>query len=459
MAKAKLGPKDLGQIAGSIADKALGKIDFSVKLTRADFRKRWAHVQAAMKQKDYDLAYACGSELDRSDCAWLAGVFDPIIERYGVLIPAEGKPIILAGSEGGHVMAEACDLSGAELAILQEFKISDEEYRHARFETIVNVLRRARVPHGPLVAILSSGEALPVSQYTHLANTFGVKNLTFDGRLLAELKYEKTSKELAIMGEANKIADAAFRAMLAATRPGVRESQVAGVGDFVLKTLGAHRTGVPTIVTSGDRGDTVIGPATDKVIRSGDIVSLGVSPTWHGYHGIVRRTVCVGKDWNAGQRAFMEAVEGLYRTVWEATEAAAARNLDANTIDAAGKRHLAKVQLKDVKGKLRGVEEPYSYIHNMGCSECQEGYGAVTGWSKGPLGKRLALAIDCALMGFERRGRPIFPVPYAVVEDALWKNSRKVGGYNRTPISVQHLVGNEKAITKKDQHPCHRLPE
>lgn len=456
MAKAKLGPKDLAQIAGRIADKALGKVDFSVKLTRADFRKRWSEVQAAMKKKHYDLAYACGSELDRSDCAWLAGVFDPIIERYGVFVPAEGKPIIVAGSEGGHVMEEACDLSGGELAILQEFQISDEEYRHARFETIIDVLRRTKIPHGPLVAILSSGEFLPLSHYTLLVDTFGVGHLTFDGELLQRPKYEKTARELAIMGEANKVADASFRAMLAVTRPGVRESQVAGVGDFVLKVLGAHRTGVPTIVTSGDRGDTVIGPATEKVIKSGDVVSLGVSPTWHGYHGIVRRTVCAGKEWNAGQRAFMEAVEGLYRTVWESTEVAAARNLDASTIDAEGKRYVARLELKDVKGKLRGVQEPYSYIHNMGCSECQEGYGAVTGWSKGPLGKRLAMAIDCALLGFEKRGKPIFPIPYAVVEDAFWKNGKKVGVYNRTPISVQHLAGTEKEITKKDAHPYHK---
>ena len=66
------------------------------EIGREEYQKRWAKVQKAMAAKGYDLAYACGSELDRSDAAWLAGIFDPIIERYGVLVPARGRPVVTA---------------------------------------------------------------------------------------------------------------------------------------------------------------------------------------------------------------------------------------------------------------------------------------------------------------------------------------------------------------------------
>jgi hypothetical protein len=82
----------------------------------------------------------------------------------------------------------------------------------------------------------------------------------------------------------------------------------------------------------------------------------------------------------------------------------------------------------------------------MGCSECQEGYGAVTPYTENPLGRQVALAIDVALLGFEERGKPIFPVLYAVIEDAFWKKGSQVGVYNRMPLSVQHLVGNTEPI-------------
>ena len=456
IAKAKLSIKDMGQIAGRIADRAMPDIDFSLRVNRADFRRRWRRVQKKMKEKGYDLLYACGSELERTDVAWLTGFYDPIVERYAVAVPVEGRPLLLAGCEGHHVVQEAADASGCDTALLREFQISDEEYRHVKWISLKQAASKLKVGRKPRVMIASHSEFLPLGQYELLVDAFGKKNIVFDTPMLQYIKYEKTLKELRIMEQVNKVADAAFRAMLAVAVPGVLESQVAGVGDFVMKALGAHRTGFPTIVTSGDRGYTVIGPATDKVIKRGEAVAMGLSPTWHGYHGIVRRTIRVGKDFTADQIAFLEAVEGLYRTVFEATVKAAEENLDAVTTDVAGKAYLARIKVRNLKSKLQGLKEPYSYLHNAGCSECQEGYGAVTGDFVGKFGRRVSLMLDTALIGFEKDGVPLFPLIYAVVEDSLWKNGRKVGIYNRIPIRAQHLVGNEKVITKKDQNPFYR---
>ena len=456
MAQAKLTVKDIGRIAGRIADKAYSEIDFSVKVTRTDYKRRWLKAQASMKAKGYDIGYACGSELDRTDVAWITGFFDPIVERYAVILPVSGKPVILAGCEGHHVVQEAAEASGCDICVLREFQISDEEYRNVKCESIRDVMRKLKVGRNPRVAIWSPAELLPHTQYEMLTEAFGKKNVVYDPLMLQLIKYEKSLKELKIMEQANKVTDAAFRAMLAVTAPGVRESQVAGVGDFVCKALGAHRTGFPTIVTSGSRSYTVIGPAAEKIINRGDVVSLGVSPTWHGYHGIVRRTVRAGMDFTAGQRKFVEAVEGLHNTVWEAMIVAAAKDLPARHTDKAGKAYLAKTKLKNLNGKLVTLKEPYSYFHNAGCSEAQEGYGAVTGDFEGPFGKRVSLMLDCALMGFEKRGKPIFPCLYAVVESSTWKNGKKVGLYNRIPINVQHLASNEKPITSRDECPYYR---
>lgn len=91
----------------------------------------------------------------------------------------------------------------------------------------------------------------------------------------------------------------------------------------------------------------------------------------------------------------------------------------------------------------------------MGCSECQEGYGAVTPYTANPLGRQVALAIDVALVGFDEKGELVFPVRYAVVEDAFWKKGSEVGVYNRLPLNVQHLVGNLEPIGD-DVNPYHK---
>ena len=431
------------EIVSQIIEEYAPTIDKSLEVSREEYRLRWRRVQNAMADKGYDLLYVCGSELDRSDAAWLAGIFDPMIERYAVILPLDGKPVVLAGSEGGHVLEEAAEKSGVDIALLREFQISDEEYRWARFSSFEQVLKNIGLTSsGVKVAVASALEFLPCSQLFMLQSIFGKNNVMVDPEILRLIKYEKSDLELAIMQEANKIAEAALRGMLAVTAPGITELQVAAVGEYIMKSLGARRTGFCTIVTSGERNYTVIGPATNRVIEKGDFVSLGVSPTFNGYHGVIRRTVRAGKDPSLEQRAFIKAVEDLYVVVMEAVRKAAEENLPSNYIDKQGKSFLEGVKLKTLSGDLHTPKEPYTFIHNIGCSECQEGYGAVTPHTETPLGHQVALAIDVALLGFEERGKPIFPVLYAVVEDAFWKKGSKMGVYNRLPLNVQHLVGN-----------------
>jgi len=436
----------------TIVERWAPRVRLDLRIGRKEYEARWAKVQAAMKKKGYDLAYACGSELDRSDVAWLAGVFDPIIERYGILVPAEGRPVVVAGSEGGHVVEEGIRESGAGMALLREFQISDEDYRFAKFGSLEDVVARlvpARAGRAVRMAIFSSAQFVPHDHVNMLTGRFGGDNVVFDTELLRRIKYEKSAAELALVGAANAAADAAFLGMLASLEPGVRELDLAAVGDYIMKRLGAGRTGFPTIVSSGARGRTVLGPATNKVVRRGEVVSMGVSPSINGYHGIMRRTVKCGADWSFAERIFMETLEGLYHKVMKATAAAAKKGLPACSIDQAGKAYLEGTRIRTKTGEMMTPREPYTFIHNTGCSECQEGFGAVTPYTEEPLGKNLALMIDVAFMGFDEKKRLVFPIEYAVIEDSFWKKGRAIGVYNRLPLSVQDFVGGDLADVPK----------
>jgi Xaa-Pro aminopeptidase len=440
--------KILSKIAGQILDEYAPTIKTDLHIPQKEYEERWRRIQEVMKEKGYDLLYVCGSELDRSDSAWLVGTSDPMIERYGVLLPCEGKPHILAGSEGGHVLEEDAEKSGAEISLLREFQISDEEYRWAHFLGLKQILRKMNIPEREgKVAVASATEVLPQAQLLMFQSHFRKDNVVFDAEILQLAKYEKSDTELAILQEANKIADAAFRGMLAVTVPGATELQVASVGDFIMKALGAERTGFVTIVTSGERNYTVIGPATNKIIRKGEMISMGLSPSFKGYHGVIRRTVYAGKEPDTQQQGFIEAVEGLYVTVMDATKKAAKEGLPSKYIDHQGKKFIETLKVNTIDQGVSTPHEPYTFIHNMGCSECQEGFGAVTPYTENPLGKKVCLAVDIALIGFEERGKPLFPVLYYVIENAFWKKNAEIGVYNKLPMNVQHLVGNTEPIS------------
>ncbi|MBM4047742.1 MAG: aminopeptidase P family protein, partial [Planctomycetes bacterium] len=347
----RLGYED--RLVRHIVARAKPHVDTSLLIGEAEFKERWQATRAELQRRGFDLAYATGSELDRSDCGWLAACYYPQIERFGVFIGTSGTPVVVAGSEGGHVIEESVEQSGAKIALFRAFQISDEEYLGVHWRDLDSILKEV-VGDKPVkkVAILTPADVTPHSQVKALTDKFGAENVVFAPEILQRLKYEKSDQELRIMKHANIIVDAAMRGMLAVLRPGVTELEVASVGDRIMKYLGAPRVGFVTIVTSGERNYTVIASASNKRIRDGEMVALGVSPTLNGYHGIVRRTVKVGKKpYNRGQKILMDAVEGLYRTVMDATIKAAKEGLPSNTIDQAGRAYLKKIRIQTLDGK------------------------------------------------------------------------------------------------------------
>jgi len=444
------------KLVRNIVAEAARRIDTDVMIKPAEFRQRWKKVQKAIKKEGFDCAYMTGSELDRSDVAWLAGVYYPQIERYGAFIATSGVPVVVAGSEGGHVVEEHVEYSGAKMAVFRAFQLSDEEYLGVEWKDMNYVKKLLRLKKVKKVALLSPPDVTPYSQIEMLQKEFGKKNVSFVPEILQHIKYEKSPKELEIKKHANIIADAALRGMLAVLQPGVTELQVASVGDRIMKYLGASRLGFVTIVTSGERNYTLIANASNKKIRRGEMVAMGLSPTFNGYHGICRRTVKVGKKpYNRDQKALLEAVEGLYCTVMDAAIEAVKCGRPTNWVDQRGRDYLNAITFNTMLGKKVAASElpPYTFIHNTGCSECQEGYGAVTPYTGEKFGKSVALMIDVALKGFHEAHKPLFKdMLYAVVEDTFWIARGKVGVYNRMPINVQHLVGNGKPIKKANPY-------
>ena len=98
---------------------------------------------------------------------------------------------------------------------MREFQISDEDYRHAHFENLDDIIRRLDLPAGPQkIAVGSRAEFLPLAHYQLLVSKFGAESVIFAEELLQKIKYAKSAKELAIMQQANIVADAAFRGLL-----------------------------------------------------------------------------------------------------------------------------------------------------------------------------------------------------------------------------------------------------
>lgn len=113
--------------------------------------------------------------------------------------------------------------------------------------------------------------------------------------LVEKLRLIKTDAEIVILKQAARIADEAFAHICKFIKPGITELEVANELEFFMRKLGAASSSFDTIVASGARGALPHGVATDKVIESGEFVTLDYGALYNGYISDITRTVSIGE--------------------------------------------------------------------------------------------------------------------------------------------------------------------
>ncbi len=151
------------------------------------------------------------------------------------------------------------------------------------------------------------GNALLYDDYQKLAGLLGEDASLAVSADLGELRMVKEKEEIECIRKACEIGDNAFLDILDFLRPGVTEQEVAARMETCMRNLGSERPAFTTIVASGERGSLPHGVATEKLIVSGEFVTMDYGAVYRGYHSDMTRTVCVGRA-DQEQRALYQTV-------------------------------------------------------------------------------------------------------------------------------------------------------
>ena len=120
----------------------------------------------------------------------------------------------------------------------------------------------------------------------------------------------KSEEEFDAIRRAQVITDACFEHMLGYIKPGVREIDAALEMEVFMKSHGAGKLAFDTIFVSGAKTSLPHGVPGDKVIQSGDFVTMDFGSIKHGYCSDMTRTVAVGHA--------TEEMRNIYSIVLEA---------------------------------------------------------------------------------------------------------------------------------------------
>ncbi|WP_246944577.1 M24 family metallopeptidase [Bacillus pinisoli] len=128
--------------------------------------------------------------------------------------------------------------------------------------------------------------------------------------VIEKLRLIKTDSEIKILKEATEIADAAFEHILKVIRPGKTEIEISNELEFFMRNQGAASSSFDIIVASGYRSALPHGVASEKVIESGEFVTLDFGAYYKGYCSDITRTVAVGQP--------SDELKNIYDVVLEA---------------------------------------------------------------------------------------------------------------------------------------------
>jgi len=406
------------------------KLDLGVKISADEYAERYRRVWRELEARKIDLGFFFWYREMPGDGLYLTG-YNPNIERASGVIAPGKPPMLLCGPESGLLSSEAG--LGLQANFVNEFSIPDEYYEGIERVNLTEVVRDYVGREIRTIGCMTSYDLVPDKFMKVLENDIAAGARVVDATdILAELRYNKSETEFLCMKQSSTIACASVRAMLAVAKPGMRETELAAVGDFVIKALGGVGYGVESMIMSAGRNRYVIGPATNRVIREGELVQVGVSPSYEGYKGVCRRAFVMGER-SPLQREYFEIMNEGYDVAVRELRSVVENDLPINRIDLAPRNFFHTKTLEGVDVKTLHM---YSTCHGTGLTECLEKlvvHPAVPDHYSENVGIMLDLGVY---------GHPNDAVCGGCVESAFFKRGKELICFTDVPADVQNLVGN-----------------
>ncbi len=148
---------------------------------------------------------------------------------------------------------------------------------------------------------------------------------------MGELRQIKTPEEMKLLKKAVRISAMGQVEVMKAMHPGMSETEVQGLHEYVYKKYGSEYEGYPSIVGAGNNGCVLHYVENSKTKLENDLVLMDLGAEYHGYTADVTRTIPANGKFNKEQRA-------IYDLVYNAQEAGIAAAIKGNN---AGDTHRA----------------------------------------------------------------------------------------------------------------------
>ncbi|MFV5696407.1 aminopeptidase P N-terminal domain-containing protein [Flavobacterium sp. LB3P122] len=144
---------------------------------------------------------------------------------------------------------------------------------------------------------------------------------------MAGLREKKSKEEMVLLTKAVRISVMGQREIMKAMHPGMSETEIQGIHEFVYKKYGSEFQGYPSIVGAGNNGCVLHYIENTKMKVENDLVLMDLGAEYHGYSADVTRTIPANGKFSTEQKL-------IYDLVYNAQEAGIATAKTGNSFSA-----------------------------------------------------------------------------------------------------------------------------
>ena len=344
--------------------------------------KRVKKLQKLLEERKLDYAFVYYDELNIANGWYLTG-WCPQFESGAVFVPQKGEAMLLGGPESEPFAKQSSAVK--ETRNFTAFMVPDEEYPNAKIIGFTDLFKEIKDKLINKKIGVVGLDKMPYYLHEQIAKGFKGIELVDITEDYLKFRHYKSDWEVKQISESFRICDDAYKAMIAAIKPGAREIEVAAAGEAVCRKAGANGFAFQTIVGSGERSNAVVPTATNKAMADGEMVMLGIAPRINGYAGTFGHTVPVnGKYTDKQKKCLKDMVEVLFDV-----KAALKIGADGKSIDSAGR----KLYIKG--GYLKYMVCPFA--HTIGLMEAEAPFYGPN--SADVLSENMTICVDVSFFG------------------------------------------------------------
>lgn len=174
---------------------------------------------------------------------------------------------------------------------------------------------------------------MTVSGLDNLKKNFAGVEFVPVAERIEKLTMIKTPEEVEKIKKAIEITDKTFSKMLEIIKPGMKEKDVSAEISYWHKKYGAEKDSFDPIVASGWRGCLPHGIASDKVIQSGEMVTLDFGCIYDGFCSDLTRTISVGEPSDEMRKIYKIVHESQLKAIEFAKQGVSSKQLDSSARD------------------------------------------------------------------------------------------------------------------------------